>query len=176
MDIRWIERAEREGTTVEEALKVFDRSGAVSIEAMIGRWRGGGLRTSHPWDGMLEACGWYGKEFRDAESVFPLLFGSEGDHIVAINPKWLPVRWAANAKWARHRWPLAAFRISRRLLVTHGPSARLRMTVFRGVATATMIYDSQPINDLFRAVAPDLLLGLMDCRGLAPMFFTLRRQ
>ena len=41
---------------------------------MFGRWRGRGLHTNHPLDGLLETFGWYGKEFVDAETVHPLLF------------------------------------------------------------------------------------------------------
>jgi hypothetical protein len=44
-----------------------------------------------------------------------------------------------------------------------------------GAATAAMVYDRRPIIDLFRAVAPERVLGLMDWRGYPPFFFTLRR-
>ncbi|WP_222843972.1 DUF4334 domain-containing protein [Cellulosimicrobium sp. CUA-896] len=59
---------------------------------------------------------------------------------------------------------------------TRRPRARLRETVFRGVVSATMTYDAQPIDDHLRAVDDDTLLGLMDARGMArPFFFVLRR-
>ncbi len=51
------------------------------------------------------------------------------------------------------------------------------MTEFRGIVTATMIYDRLPINDVFRAADADTLLGLMDMRDMAqPFFFMLRRE
>lgn len=51
------------------------------------------------------------------------------------------------------------------------------ITQYRGIDTATMVYDAQPINDIFRRVSDDTVLGLMDLRGLAtPYFFSLRRN
>lgn len=54
--------------------------------------------------------------------------------------------------------------------------ASLRMVRYRGVSTATMIYDQHPIFDHFRKVDDDLVLGVMDRKGDAsPLFFYLRR-
>jgi hypothetical protein len=45
------------------------------------------------------------------------------------------------------------------------------------VATAALLYDRLPIVDVFRSVTPDLLLGLMDLRGLPePFAFLLERD
>ena len=77
------------------------------------------------------------------------------------------------------RHPLArrlsrAFRV---VLQTEEPKARLRMTEYRGVVSATMIYDSLPINDIFRKVDDDTVLGVMDMRFTSqPVFFLLRRE
>ncbi|MEN2787289.1 DUF4334 domain-containing protein [Sphingomonas qilianensis] len=54
-------------------------------------------------------------------------------------------------------------------------TARLRQVSSRGMSTAAMVYDRQPIIDFFRAVSPGVVLGLMDFRGHAALFFTLRR-
>ena len=55
--------------------------------------------------------------------------------------------------------------------------ARLRMVEFRGVVTATMIYDRHPILDHFRRVSREIVLGVMDTKGDdAPLFFFLRRR
>ena len=63
------------------------------------------------------------------------------------------------------------------LLQTEQPKARLRMTEYRGVVSATMIYDSLPINDVFRKVDEDCVLGAMDMRFTPqPFFFVLRRE
>ena len=63
------------------------------------------------------------------------------------------------------------------LLVTDRSRARLRMTRYRDVDSATMIYDHAPINDVFRRVDEDTVLGLMDLKGMEqPFFFLLRRE
>ena len=36
---------------------------------MIGTWHGAEVPTGHPMDGLLEASGWWGKQFIDAETV-----------------------------------------------------------------------------------------------------------
>ena len=65
----------------------------------------------------------------------------------------------------------------RPLVSTRQPKARLRLTEYRGVVTATMSYDALPINDVFRKIDDDTLVGAMDARGLeAPFLFVLRRE
>ena len=55
-------------------------------------------------------------------------------------------------------------------------AASIRTVEYRGVATATMVYDSHPIFDLFRRAGDVLLLGLMDRKGeAAPLAFYLER-
>lgn len=54
--------------------------------------------------------------------------------------------------------------------------ASLREVVFRGVATATMIYDKSPVFDHFRKVTDDLVVGIMDQKGNdRPLVFFLSR-
>ncbi len=53
------------------------------------------------------------------------------------------------------------------ILAARGPKARLRTTRYRGVDTATMIYDQLPVNDVFRTVDDETVLGAMDLRGIA---------
>lgn len=54
--------------------------------------------------------------------------------------------------------------------------ASLRSVVYRGVPTATMVYDNHPIFDHFRKVGNDTVLGLMDRKGDEfPLFFWLQR-
>jgi hypothetical protein len=43
--------------------------------------------------------------------------------------------------------------------------ATLRMVEFRGVVTATMVYDKHPIFDHFRKITSDLVMGIMDRKG-----------
>ncbi len=55
--------------------------------------------------------------------------------------------------------------------------ASLRMVEFRGVVTATMIYDKHPIFDHFRKISEHLVMGIMDRkRDEALLFFYLRRR
>lgn len=54
--------------------------------------------------------------------------------------------------------------------------ATLRMVTYRGVTTATMVYDQHPIFDHFRKIHDGLVLGVMDRKGdELPLFFYLRR-
>jgi hypothetical protein len=54
--------------------------------------------------------------------------------------------------------------------------ATLRMVEFRGVVTATMVYDKHPIFDHFRKITDNLVMGVMDRkRDSAPLFFYMRR-
>ena len=55
-------------------------------------------------------------------------------------------------------------------------TACLREVVFRGVCTATMVYDKSPVFDHFRRVSQDLVVGVMDQKGNErPLVFFLRR-
>lgn len=55
-------------------------------------------------------------------------------------------------------------------------TASLRCVEYRGVVTATMVYDRHPIFDHFRAVDANTVLGVMDRKGEAmPLYFYLRR-
>lgn len=72
-------------------------------------------------------------------------------------------------------------------IVTRGPAgerrvdpvmgkASLRVVLYRGTPTATMIYDKHPIFDHFRKVDDDTVVGVMERKGQAwPLFFWLRR-
>ncbi|MCF6743704.1 DUF4334 domain-containing protein [Blastococcus sp. KM273128] len=173
---QWLARASR-GIPRDEALAMFDVARPVAVEEMTGRWRGSGLPTGSPLDGLLEAYGWWGKEFLDAETTHPLLFATRS------GPR--PVRPAPVPVGVLRRWPAAAhstparlaFTAVRPLLTTRRPEARLRAVEHRGVVTAAMLYDRLPIVDVFKRVGSDTLLGLMDLRGLPdPFFFLLRRE
>jgi hypothetical protein len=165
------------GTTTAHALDVFDSLPGVTLDACIGRWQGSSLPTGHPLDGVLESLGWWGKEFVDPETVHPLLFRAYAGDVVALDPVPLLVRWLLRRPWLmRSRASRAAFAAVRPLLRTTEPKARLRRVEYRGVISVCMIYDALPILDVFRAVDPDTLLGLMDRRGMPrPFFFMLRR-
>jgi hypothetical protein len=159
-----------------EALALFDSLEPVPVEFMIGTWRGDEIATGHPLDGTLAATGWYGKQFVDADTVHPLLFYTADRRAVfPVNPALLPtgIQLPTGRGQSYHRVITAA----RRVLGTTKPTARLRMTDYRGRSSATMIYDAKPINDIFRRVSDDTVLGVMDRRGDTDLcFFILRRD
>jgi len=62
------------------------------------------------------------------------------------------------------------------LLKTETSQARMRMMEYRGKVSATMIYDYLPINDSFRKVDDNTVLGIMDFKNFPkPFFFILKR-
>lgn len=162
--------------TTREAWSRFDAAAPVAIEALIGEWRGDSFATGHPMDGLLERFGWYGKRFRSAEDVDPLLFGRGTSHPFAVAPRLMPlgltrVRVIADASITPmlFRWCLP-------LLRTRHAAARLRRIEYRGVVTTTMLYDHLPIHDVFRRLDDGRLLGVMDQRDASqPFFFTLTK-
>lgn len=173
----WMGAWERHGTTTAAALARFDALPGATVDACLGRWRGSGLPTGHLLDGLLEALGWWGKDFVDAETIHPLLFRGRDGRPGPVAPIPFLVRWILRYPGLmRGRAARAAFAAARPLLRTSEPKARLRAMEHRGVVGAAMIYDGLPIIDHFRAVDEDTLLGLMDLRGMAkPYFFVLRR-
>ena len=174
---RWL-ADHRDGADAGEALGFFDGLPAVPAAEMLGRWRGSGLVTGSPLDGLLEAYGWYGKEFLDDETVHPLLFADRSGRPRAVDPSLLPIGLLRDYAGFLQLWPLrAALSAVRPLRYTSKPKARLREVSHRGVVTAAMIYDTLPIIDVFRKVSEDVRLGAMDLRGLTqPFFFLLERE
>lgn len=166
--------------TTAEALALFDALPAVDTAAMIGTWRGTEVPTGHRLDGILAASGWWGKQFIDGEHVHPLLFPTaDGRALWPLNPAL-----AFAGLGAVTRLPMlkrirfaAAITTLRPALRARGPKARLRVTRYRAVDSATMIYDQLPAHDVFRRIDENSLLGAMDLRGFsAPYFFALQRD
>ena len=95
-----------------DALSCFDSLAGLEPEFMIGQWRGAGLPTAHPLDGVLEALGWYGKAFATVDTVHPLLFRTRSGGVIPLDPTLMPVRvalrWPALAKSAPVRAAFAA--------------------------------------------------------------------
>jgi hypothetical protein len=101
-------------------LDLFDRLPAVEVPELVGRWRGSGLPTGSPLDGLLEAYGWWGKEVVDAETVHPLLFSDRRGDPRAVTPAPAPL-------WLLRTWPR---------LLHAGPVRRLFPLVRPFVTTA----------------------------------------
>jgi hypothetical protein len=174
---RWLAE-HADGADAGDALAYFDGLPTVSAAQMLGRWRGSGLPTGSPLDGLLEAYGWYGKEFLGREAVHPLLVRGRGGRPRAIDPAMIPLGLLRGHAGLAKLWPVrTAFGRLRPALYTNQPKARLRMVEHRGVTTAAMIYDALPIIDVFRRVGDDVVIGAMDMRGLpSPFFFVLERD
>jgi hypothetical protein len=165
------------GASPDDVLAFFDSLPSVPVEEMIGRWRGLELPTGSPLDGLLGAYGWWGKEMVDAETVHPLLVaGRHGPY--PVNPALVPLFLLRTRPELAHTAVLRrAANGVRQLARTRRPAARLRVVTHRGVASAAMLYDALPIVDVFRRVSDDVVLGLMDMRGLDVVFpFVLRRD
>lgn len=162
-----------------EVLAFYDSLPPVQVEELIGAWRGAEIATGHSFDGLLGPSGWHGKSFRSPDDVDPLLFRSASGKLFAGDPARMPLELLRRFPRLA-RLPLGGrlFRFAAPVLLrTRRPKARLRMTHYRGVSSATMIYDALPINDVFRKVDSDTMLGAMDIRGEAkPFFFVLRRE
>ena len=165
--------------TTKEVLEIFDNLDPIGTDFMLGAWKGGGFPTEHPLDGVLEAYHWHGKRFENPEDVHPLVFAAMGGKKISVNPllvmpglgllKCLP--------FLKSKIFGRVFRIFLPLVFTRCSRARLRMTDYRGKSSATMIYDNLPINDVFRKVDENTVLGAMDLKGMdQPFFFVLRRE
>lgn len=162
---------------LKEALELFDSLWAVNLDEIRGVWHGEGMPTGHPMDGLLECYRWYGKDFRSPEDVQPLLFEDSAGQVYPVNPALVPLGWAVPYLPAlKNRMLGAIFARVGMLFRARKPGARLRMVEYRGVVTATMIYDALPICDHFRWLDESTLLGAMDFREFRqPFFFKLRR-
>ncbi len=163
-------------TTTEQALKLFDALDPVNLDFMIGRWQGLGLHTNHSMDGFLEISNWYGKEFISSEEVHPLLFLDSQGKIFKVAPHPTAMNWVLNLPILKNNYLRPVLRWTNSLLKTEKSQARLRMTEYRGKVSATMIYDYLPINDSFRKVDENTVLGIMDYKNSPqPFFFVLKR-
>lgn len=164
-------------SSTDEALAYFDELQSMAIDEMLGKWRGSGFATGHPMDGLLESFDWWGKEFVSAEHVHPLVFNGLGGKTVTLDPLWMPLKYARSSALSRHRLTQLMFRALTPVMQTRESRARLRMLEYRGKVSATMVYDAKPINDVFRKIDDDNVLGLMDLKGMRkPFFFRLTRH
>ena len=168
---------ENGGASTEEALKFFDELESVNLEFMIGRWQGYEFPTNHPMDGLLKASGWYGKEFVDAEFVHPLLFSDGNNNIFKVEPSPIAMNLGLSLSGLKNKAMKPILTLMNLMLKTEKSQARIRMMEYRQKVSATMIYDNLPINDIFRKIDDNTVLGLMDFKGVPqPFFFVLKRD
>jgi hypothetical protein len=167
------------GSTSKQALELFDSLEPVDVGFMVGNWKGQGFNTGHYMDGLLEAYHWYGKRFEDSENVHPLVFSTMSGGFSYVNPIFM-----GPSMKLSDRFPIPKSAIFGRLfqfilplMTTYKSRARLRMTTYRDKSSATMVYDQLPINDVFRKIDENAVLGIMDLKGMMqPFFFILRRE
>ena len=162
-------------TTTEEALELFDALDTVTLDFIMGRWKGSGFKTNHRMDGLLETIGWYGKDFISPDCVHPLLF-FDGNNIFKVDPNPIVMNWGLSIHLPQKDALKPFYSLTSKMLKTEKSKARVRMMEYRGKLSATMIYDYLPINDTFRKVDENTILGLMDFKGMEqPFFFVLNR-
>ena len=160
--------------TTEDALKVYDELPSVSIDDMLGRWKGFEIKTDHIMDGLLELSGWYGKIFISTEEVYPLVMYSEDKRSLwSLNPKHIPL----GVDFPKSKVLQTMMRLAKPFLRTKRSKARLRMVEHRGKITASMIYDDKAIYDHFAKIDDNTVLGCMDLKGVSqPYFWVMQRD
>ncbi|OOO36581.1 MULTISPECIES: GXWXG domain-containing protein [Rhizobium] len=144
---------------------------------LIGLWRGAGIPSDHPLDGVLENLGWFGKRFHGDMRADALLFQWRADRLVAIEPRFLPIGLAIKAApFGRTRVARTWFSYLQKALRARGTTASLALQISGDDATAAMRYDGQPIVDYFRRMNAQELAGMMCVAGDdRRYFFKLRR-
>lgn len=71
---KFTEFKERSGDIADSELDEFwAELKPASIEEMLGEWKGGEFQTGHKMNGQLEKAGWFGKTFKSASDVQPLV-------------------------------------------------------------------------------------------------------
>lgn len=155
--------------TPEQALEIFDSLPAVQPAELIGLWKGASFPTGSPMDHTLEQSGWYGKEFIDENHVHPLVYNTTDGGRFTVDPE------KAQATYRSDRAANLSERQSE--VQTDETKARIRVVQYRGVPTASMVYNHTPVIDSFRKVDDNTLLGAMESMDLpVPFLFVLRRQ
>ena len=167
--------AQKSVASTQEGLALYDQLEVIDADFMLGRWKGTEFPSNHPMDGLLEISGWYGKAFLDTENVHPLLFyTSDKKGLYAVNPTLV-------FPFAKMNLPSFIIpylkALAKPFVLTKRSKARLRMIEYRGKVSATMQYDHLPINDVFRKIDENTVLGAMDMKGeKQPYFFLLERE
>ncbi|APG87175.1 hypothetical protein SAMCCGM7_pB0460 (plasmid) [Sinorhizobium americanum CCGM7] len=156
----------------QTALEVFRSLPPISPRELVGLWKGHGIPTGHPFDGVLENLGWFGKRFTPDMRSDALLFRSGERRLVAVDPKWIPLRLLLRFhSVGRMRMASNLFSYLQRRLRARAPVAFLKTMVFGGVESAAMVYDHQPIVDHFRRIDADRIMGAMSIRNDDRIYF-----
>lgn len=153
-------------------MDIFDSLGPVDPKEMIGLWKGRSVPSGHPFDGVLEILGWFGKRFTANARADALLFRAGNRRLIPVDPAFIPLGLALRLhRLGRTRAAANLFSYLAGRLRAKGPVASLRTLVFRGVSSAAMVYDAQPITDHFRRLDEDRLMGAMTITKDERIFF-----
>jgi hypothetical protein len=89
----------------------FDSLPPVRPSEMVGVWRGEGIPSGHPLDGVLENLQWFGKRFDPDLRADALLFQWRPGRLVPIEPSFFPIRLSLRLAtvWALVRRPQLVF-------------------------------------------------------------------
>jgi hypothetical protein len=104
----------------------------VTVEEILGPWRGGDFATGHVASQVLEKVRWHGKRFESPLQAVPLVCRDENGELYSNKE--------AGGGGEASLWPVG----------------------FRGEVTATMVYDRMPVFDHFKKVDDDMLMGIMN--------------
>ncbi|WP_431323349.1 DUF4334 domain-containing protein [Rhizobium sp. YTU87027] len=159
----------REQQTV---LEEFRRLPPIKPRELVGLWKGRGIPAGHPFDGVLENLGWFGKRFTSDMRADALLFRAGGRRLIAIDPKWIPLGLALRFHGVgRTRAAQNLFFYLQQRLQARGPVASVKTMMFDGVESAAITYDNQPIVDHFRRIDVDRIMGAMTVTGKERTYF-----
>lgn len=154
------------------ALEEFRSPPPIEPRELVGLWKGRGISAEHPFDGILENLGWFGKRFTPDMRADALLFRSGERRLDAIDPRWIPLALALRFHHiGRTRVARNLFSYLQRRLRARGPMASLKTMLFGGGESAAMVYDHQPIVDHFRRINETRVMGAMTIRGDQRIYF-----
>ncbi|MDX0980034.1 DUF4334 domain-containing protein [Sinorhizobium medicae] len=157
---------------MQNALDEFQSLPPVEPGEMIGLWSGRGIPSGHPFDGVLENLGWFGKRFTPDMRADALLFRFDERRLIPIDPARIPLGLALRFnKVGRMRVARSLFSYLQRGFRARGPVASLKTMSFQGVASAAMAYDDQPIIDHFRKMDDRRIMGAMTIQGDDRIYF-----
>ncbi|MEI1248964.1 MULTISPECIES: DUF4334 domain-containing protein [Rhizobium] len=157
---------------MQKALYEFQSLPPVEPREMIGLWTGRGIPSGHPFDGVLENLGWFGKRFTPNMRTDALLFRLGEQRLIPIDPARIPLRLALRFhRLGRTGAAKCLFSYLQRGFRAKGPVASLKTMSFQGVASAAMVYDGQPIIDHFRRMDERRVMGAMTIKGDDRIYF-----
>lgn len=156
----------------ENAFETFRNLPPVETIELIGLWKGRGIATGHPLDGILENLGWFGKRFTLDLRADALLFQSAERRLTALDPSRIPMGLVLRLNgFGKTRVASNLFSYLRQRLVAHGPVATLKPLELDGVTSAALVYDRKPIIDHLRRIDTDTMMGMMVMKGEERRYF-----